>query len=40
MPQRKSPEQRKAEKRRALILFVLATAFFIYSVIHFLRVEG
>jgi hypothetical protein len=40
MAKRKTPEQRRNEKRRALIFLALATALFIGSVIHFMRVEG
>jgi hypothetical protein len=40
MSKRKSPEQRKREARRALVVLALATALFIGSVIHFMRVEG
>jgi hypothetical protein len=40
MSKRKSPEQRKREARVALVVLALATALFIGSVIHFMRVEG
>lgn len=40
MSNRKSPEQRRKEARRALIVLALATALFIGSVIHFMRMEG
>jgi hypothetical protein len=40
MAKKNSPEQRKKEARRALILFIAATAFFIFALINFFRVEG
>jgi hypothetical protein len=40
MAQRKSPEQKRKEARRAVIILVLATALFAFSVFHFLRTEG
>jgi len=39
MSKQKSPEKRKKEARRALILFIVATAFFIFSVVNYIRVE-
>jgi len=40
MSSKKSPEQRRREQLRALILFVLATALFVFAVINFIRIEG
>jgi hypothetical protein len=40
MSKRKSAEQKRKEARRALIILALATALFVGSVIHFLRMEG
>lgn len=40
MAQRKSPEQKRREARRAVIVLAVATALFIFSVFHFLRTEG
>jgi hypothetical protein len=39
MSQKKSPEQRKKEARRALIVLVLATALFIFSIVYYIRME-
>jgi len=40
MSKRKSEEQKRKEGRRALIILALATALFVGSVIHFMRMEG
>lgn len=40
MPKNKSPEQAKKEARRALIIWLLATAFFVFAMIYYLKVEG
>ncbi len=35
-----SDEQKKKEGKRALIIFILATGFFIFSIVNYFRVEG
>lgn len=37
---KKTPEQQKKEALLALVLFVAATAFFIFSIINFVIKEG
>ncbi len=44
MAKNKSPRDKKKDKkteaRRALIILVLATAFFVYSLINYFKIEG
>ncbi|MDH5527245.1 MAG: hypothetical protein OEY97_08070 [Nitrospirota bacterium] len=39
MPKKISPEQQKKEARRALIIWILATAFFIFSLVFYVYRE-